>query len=31
MPDPNVLMPVFDDAGDRQTRRATGYGYGDYV
>jgi hypothetical protein len=32
MPDPNVPMPVLDeDAGEREVRRATGYGYSDYV
>jgi hypothetical protein len=33
MPDPNVPMPVLDEAGERETtvRRAHGYGYSDYV
>ena len=31
MPDPNIPMPVLDDSGERQTRRAHGYGYSDYV
>jgi hypothetical protein len=32
MPDPNIPMPVIgDDAGEREVRRATGYGYSDYV
>jgi hypothetical protein len=31
-PDPNIPMPVIDsDAGERETRRATGYGYSDYT
>jgi hypothetical protein len=29
--DPNIPMPVLDNAGERETRRAQGYGYSDYT